>query len=179
VPLNSLLCCHNSPNVPICLHIGDIAGAAPPAIYRRNLPHDRAAAATYFVTWRLCPGQADLSETERDAIVAALRWFDGTRYQLHGYVVMNDHVHVMVEPTGDPGLHQILHSWKSFTANNLQRRHNRRGRVWQDEYFDRVIRHEAEYRQKRDYILGNPYKRWPEITGYAWAWAIGLDGLKD
>jgi REP element-mobilizing transposase RayT len=133
------------------------------------------AGAVYFVTWRRHDQQEDLSEKERDEVVTALRWFGDRRYNLHGFVVMNDHVHVMVEPIYDWELGKILHSWKSFTANRFQRFHGRRGRVWQDEYFDRLIRSEPEYREKRDYILGNPYKRWPVLANYPWLWAIGME----
>jgi hypothetical protein len=38
--------------------------------------------------------------------------------------------------------------------------------VWQDEYFDRIVRGEAELSQKAQYILGNPFKRWPELENY-------------
>jgi len=143
-----------------------------PELYRRGLPHLRAEGALYFVTWRLKAGQPDLSATERDDVLAALRWFDGVRYQLHSAVVMNDHVHVIVKPAKAVPLQKILHSWKSFTAHKLQ---NRQGRVWQVEYFDRIIRDDAEYREKRDYILKNPQKRWPNLVDYGWVWAIGMD----
>jgi REP element-mobilizing transposase RayT len=143
--------------------------------YRRNLPHFRATDAVYFVTWRRHGQQDDLSEKDRDEVVTALRWFSDRRYNLHCYVVMNDHVHVMVEPIHDWELGKILHSWKSFTANKLQRFHGRRECIWQDEYFDRLIRSEPEYREKRDYILGNPYKRWPALANYPWLWAIGME----
>jgi len=123
------------------------------SFYRRKLPHVRSDGAVYFVTWRLRSGQPDLSDAEHDCVVAAIRHFDPRRYQLHAYVVMNDHVHVLV-----------------------QRDFGRCGPVWQQEYFDRVGRDDEEYDQKRDYILNNPFKRWPKITGYHWAWAIGMDG---
>lgn len=67
-------------------------------IYRRRLPHWRAADAVYFVTWRMAKLQAELSPEERDLVTAALRNFDSQRYELFGYVVMNDHVHVVVNP---------------------------------------------------------------------------------
>ncbi len=143
--------------------------------YRRNLPHLRGAEAIYFVTWRRHSIKADLSEKERGDVAKTLRWFEGTRYRLHGYVVMNDHVHVMVEPVDDWQLKGILHSWKSFTANKFQRFYGCRGAIWQDEYFDRLIRNEAEYREKRNYILNNPYTRWPDIDAYPWVWAIGME----
>ena len=66
---------------------------------------------------------------------------------MHAYVVMNDHVHVLVQPSSDHRLEEILHSWKSFTANQLRQASGRRGTVWQDEYFDRVIRNGVEYDQ--------------------------------
>jgi REP element-mobilizing transposase RayT len=143
--------------------------------YRRRLPHLRVDGAVYFVTWRIRPGQPDLSDGERDEVVAAIRAFDGNRYVLHAYVVMNDHVHVILEPLADFRLEAILHAWKSFTANRLQRRYRRRDAVWQAESFDRVVRDEAEYEQKRDYIFANPFRRWPDIASYRWSWVLGLD----
>lgn len=143
-------------------------------VYRRNLPHWRLAAATYFVTWRLHKAQADLSPEERDVVVSALGHFDGERYQLFAYVVMNDHVHAIVKPLGDSRLEQILHSWKSFTVRQLRRERGRIGSVWQDESFDRIIRHEDEFWEKAGYILDNPAKRWPGSPTYRWAWLRSL-----
>lgn len=143
--------------------------------YRRRLPHLRVDGAIYFVTWRVRSGQPDLSDGEREEVVAAIRAFDDDCYVLHAYVVMNDHVHVILEPLSDFRLEAILHAWKSFTANRLQRGYRRRGAVWQAESFDRVVRDEAEYEQKRDYILSNPSRRWPDIESYRWSWVLGLD----
>ncbi|WP_194722828.1 hypothetical protein [Noviherbaspirillum malthae] len=61
-----------------------------------------------------------------------------------------------------------MHSWKSFTANRLQREHGRVGAVWQQESFDRIVRDEAEWLEKIQYIMNNPLKRWPELKTYQW-----------
>jgi REP element-mobilizing transposase RayT len=152
----------------------------PPPItrYYRKLPHIRMSHSVYFVTWRCHRKQREISELERSDVAASLRYFDGARYQLHGFVVMNDHVHVMVEPLNGWPLETLVHSWKSFTAHRLQRLHGRKGAVWQDESFDRVIRDDQEYCQKRDYILANPFKRWPDLDRYPWVWAIGWDSAE-
>ena len=92
----------------------------------------------------------------------------GSRYNLLAYVVMDDHVHVLVEPFTEEQLQQIIQSWKSFTANKMQREYGRRGAVWQDEYFDRIMRDEAEFLEKAEYIFNNPIKRWPELENYRW-----------
>ena len=101
-------------------------------------------------------------------IMSALRHFDGSRYELYAYVVMDDHVHALVEPLEDYRLQKLVHSWKSFTAHNLRRDSSRR--VWQEEYFDRIVRDEKEFLDKAQYILNNPLKRWPEMEGYPWVW---------
>ncbi|MGB8841143.1 MAG: transposase [Aliidongia sp.] len=139
------------------------------------MPHVRIDGAVYFVTWRVRLGQSDLSEDERDCVATAIRHFDTARYILHAYVVMNDHVHVLMQPLLDCQIEEILQSWKSFTTNQMQRQHGRQGSIWQDEYFDRVVRDDGEYEQKRDYIVHNPRKRWPHIESYPWQWAIGTD----
>ena len=138
-------------------------------IYRRRLPHWRLAGSTYFVTWRLASTQSELSPKERDLVVAALRHFEGERYELLAYVVMHDHIHLLATPLETYRLQEIVHSWKSFTANSLQRTSGRRGAVWQDEYYDRIVRDEEELLEKVNYILTNPSRSWPDIEDYAWA----------
>jgi REP element-mobilizing transposase RayT len=108
--------------------------------YRRKLPHWRQDQATYFVTWRLAWGQRELDASERDLVLAAMKKFDGQRYELAAYAVMDDHVHALVTPLATYELKRILHSWKSFAARQLQRGKRRFGRVWQDEYLHRIIR---------------------------------------
>jgi len=138
------------------------------SIYRRKLPHWRQAEAVYFVTWRLHPEQPELSPDERTIVVDALEHFRKQRYELFAYVVMNDHIHGLVKPIDEHSLQSILHSWKSFTAYRLQRQFGRQGAVWQDEYFDRIVRDEADFFEKTEYILNNPRKRWHEIEDYKW-----------
>ena len=146
-----------------------------PLFFRRRLPHWRVDAATYFVTWRLQRTQSDLTPDERTLVVAALGHGDRLRYRLIAYVTMNDHVHVVVRPLDGFKLSNILHSWKSFTANKLQRVHGRQGRIWQDESYDRVVRDEQELVQEINYILNNPGRRWSECGNYPWVGCRGLE----
>lgn len=145
--------------------------------YRKHLPHWRQDQATYFVTWRLARGQRELDSSERDLVAAAIKIFRGQRYEIAAYVVMDDHVHVLLAPLQPYELRSILHSWKSFTARQMQREHKRFGRVWQDEYFDRIVRDDKEFVQKRDYIIRNPWNRWPDIGEYQWVWPLEHDSF--
>lgn len=133
-----------------------------------GVAHWRMGGATYFVTWRLSRMQVELGPEERTIVADALRHFDGQRYRLIAFVVMNDHVHALVTPREPHPLQAIVHSWKSFTANRLQRERRRYGKVWQDESLDRIVRDETELLEKGSYILQNPRKRWPEMGEYPW-----------
>lgn len=89
----------------------------------------------------------------------ALLHFDGDRYSLLSWVVMPNHVHVLIElnPAAPP-LHRIVHSWKWHTgkaANNLLRLS---GRFWQPDYFDRLIRDDEQLHSTRLYVEFNPVK---------------------
>jgi REP element-mobilizing transposase RayT len=137
-------------------------------VYRRRVPHWRLSGSIYFVTWRLHPYQPILQPDERELVKSAIFHFDGQKYALFAWVVMHNHMHVIVQPLENHRLQNILHSWKSFSANILQRNFGRQNRIWQDEYFDRIIRDEAEFLEKAQYILNNPFKTWPDLGEYRW-----------
>jgi len=134
------------------------------------MPHWRLDDSVYFVTWRLHKLQKTLTEADCEIIVTTLKHFEGQRFDLFAYVVMPDHVHVLVKPYKEYLLHELVHSWKSFTAHRLQRELGREGKIWQEDYFDRIMRDEPEFIEKAQYILNNPLKIQPQIDEYPWVW---------
>lgn len=105
-----------------------------------------------------------------------MRHFDGDRYKLVAWCIMPNHVHVVVKPAPAVGLEKLMHSWKSFTANAIQRASRHEGSVWQGEYYDHLIRNDAELAWSINYVLDNPaaagLKNWswlylaPEFARY-------------
>src|SRR5438067_5924460 len=89
-------------------------------------------------------------------IASSLRHFDGDRYALDSFVVMPNHVHVLVRPREDHALSEILHSWKSSSAKEINKFRERSGIVWQDENYDRMVRDFGELERYRDYMKENP-----------------------
>ena len=140
--------------------------------YRGRLPHWRVddSLVAYFVTWRLAARQIDLAPVERDLVAGSLTYWVPRACRLTAWVVMNDHVHVVVAPANGVRLETLLHSWKSYTATRLIRGHHRAGPVWQRESYDRVVRNDEELRQLSDYVCHNPWKRWPTLASYRWVW---------
>ena len=90
----------------------------------------------------------------------AMHHFDGERYELHAYVVMPNHVHVIVRPT-EPEVHSldtILGSWKQFASTNINVSLRSEGSLWQDEGYDRIIRDVEHLYRVLQYIGRNPKK---------------------
>ena len=90
-----------------------------------------------------------------ELVQGALLHFDDERYHLLAWSVMPNHVHVLVEMLPGFPLDRVAHSWKSFTANQANRRLGRSGSFWQVEYFDRYIRDATHLRNAIAYIHGN------------------------
>ena len=119
----------------------------------------------------------------QDPLIAALvsktfRCFNGTRYRLHAFVIMPNHVHVLVTPWAAHTLSSILHSWKSFTANEGNKWLDRGGEVfWQRESYDHLVRDEEDYWRIWDYIRMNPVKaglcKQPQEWPYLWLESAG------
>jgi REP element-mobilizing transposase RayT len=104
-------------------------------------------------------GSCVLREEPAAAVVEeTLRKFDGERYQLGSYVIMPNHLHVIVAPFAGHELAAILHSWKSYTAHEINKQRGRRGALWQDESFDHLIRNESELAKYERYVEDNPAK---------------------
>jgi exonuclease VII large subunit len=101
-------------------------------------------------------GSCLLAEKQNASIVeAALQHFDGDRYRLGSYVIMANHVHVLVSPLPGNDLVDIFHSWKSFTANKINEQERRTGALWQDESYDHIVRSPEQMAFYNNYIQKN------------------------
>lgn len=92
----------------------------------------------------------------RVVVENALRHFDGQRYSLDQFVIMPNHVHVLLQPIPSFSLSSILHSWKSFTANVINKQLGRSAPFWLDENFDHAVRSLSQLNHFRRYIADNP-----------------------
>jgi putative DNA methylase len=99
----------------------------------------------------------NLPESAR-VVEDALLHFQGQRYDLHAWVVMPNHVHVVVSPHDGFALSGVLHSWKSFSANQINRMLGRKEKLWQAESFDHLVRSEDAYARFVAYTEQNPVR---------------------
>ena len=104
-------------------------------------------------------GSAWLGRVEIAEIVEqTLNRFDGEKYRLHAWVVMPNHVHLVLTPNLPHSVSEIVHSLKSYTVKQANIRLGRKGKFWQEDYFDRYIRNQRHFENVILYIEHNPVK---------------------
>lgn len=87
-----------------------------------------------------------------------IKFNDGKLYRLLSWVIMPNHVHLLISPAENVKLEKIMHTIKSYTAHAANSLMNRTGAFWQREYFDRFIRDGKHYWSVISYIEANPVK---------------------
>ncbi|PYX10066.1 MAG: transposase [Acidobacteria bacterium] len=97
------------------------------------------------------------------------------RFELcvYGYVVMPEHVHLLLsEPTGAK-LAEAIHYLKLSFAKRLRSRRSpeESGSFWQKRYYDRNVRNYREFTVKLRYLHRNPVKRGLVVNPEEWKWS--------
>ena len=125
---------------------------------RRHLPHLEVPDATYFVSFS-CRGRLELPPEARDLLMAAIQSCNGQSIDLDAAVVMPDHGHAIFRLIGPCTLTEVLKRIKGGTAHRINEIVGRHGRVWTQESFDHIVRHDGEWEEKMEYVRQNPVKK--------------------
>ena len=91
----------------------------------------------------------------RKIVEDALLFYDGNRYDLIAFVVMPNHVHLLIRKKKGQDLIEVMRSIKSYTAKKINENEKRTGRVWQSESYDRLIRDQKHFENVIRYIIAN------------------------
>lgn len=104
-----------------------------------------------------CHGECVLRNPQLASMVSkSLHHFDGQRYLLTDYIIMPNHVHLLVAFPDNESMLTQCESWKRYTANQINQSLQRSGRFWQQDGFDHLVRSESQFRFLRDYLRDNP-----------------------
>ena len=104
-------------------------------------------------------GSCLLGDPENAGIIRdSVLHFEGKRSVAVSFVIMPNHVHLLFAPHPDWRLNDLIFSWKSFSAIQINRRLGRSGVLWQKDYFDRLVRDEDHFANCVRYIRRNPGK---------------------
>ena len=118
-------------------------------------------------------GECHLRRSEFANLVArAICFFERERYELRAWVVMPNHVHVVVWPMPGHALSNILHSWKSYTAHEINKLlPEKMVPFWQSESYEHLIRDDEDMHRCCRYTLMNPITAGLCARPEDWKWS--------
>ena len=106
-----------------------------------------------------CHGKCLLKSQEFAKIVAeSLLHHSDNLYDLDCFVVMPNHVHVIVQFRTEKARSIVGQSWMRYTARQINLKTSEAGAFWQAEPFDHVIRSAEQFLYLQSYIAMNPIK---------------------
>ncbi len=143
--------------------------------YRRKLPHYQPDFKALFITFSTYHRWI-LPESVRQIVIDTCLAGNARKFRLYAVAVMPDHVHQVLAPqydaNGPVSIAEIMQAIKGASAHRINKLLGRKGRVWEEESFDRALRQEESIDDKVDYILGNPVGA--GLAGnpleYRWLW---------
>ena len=98
-----------------------------------------------------------------------LRRDDGKDYRLQAWVIMPNHVHLVVDVWQTP-LSKLLNRWKGRSAHDANQLLRRRGAFWQKEYFDTLMRDADQLARAIRYTEKNPTRASLARDPKEWPW---------
>src|ERR1700722_2117201 len=123
-----------------------------------RLMHRRARGCTYFVTTKTWQSREifQVPEILTILIECLLRYRDQGAYLLHEIVVMPNHLHLLLTPSGETSLEKAMQFVKGGSSHEIHRQREHKMQIWQAGFHEQTVRDVRDYRSKVDYIHMNP-----------------------
>ncbi len=119
-----------------------------------------------------------LDDEDRLAYLAALRESAALhRVAVHAYVLMNDHLHLLVTPPTAEALSKMLQAIGRRYVAAFNRRHGRIGTLWDGRFRATVIENGPHLLTCMRYIEQNPQRLIPPTPAGDYAWSSAMHHL--
>jgi len=134
----------------------------------------------YFIT--TCTfGRRTILATNEIAAILTDEWRNAHNrhsWAIGRYVIMPDHVHFFCRAELDAkSLPILMQKWKEWSSKRMARELKVSGRIWQEEFFDHVLRSSESYIQKWDYVKDNPARAGLVKKSDDWPFQGGIESL--
>ena len=107
-----------------------------------------------------------LEEVRRE-VESVLLCYDSLRYDVDAFVLMPNHVHLLITPCPGRNLKAVMKSIKGVSARRSNAVLRRSGTFWMDESHDHIVRDAGELATFRRYIEENPRKAGLRVDEYS------------
>jgi putative transposase len=122
--------------------------------------HRTAPGSSYFVTTRCWQGRAvfRMPDVAEILIATLLHHRDGGAYRLHEFVVMPDHLHLLLTPGETTSLEKAIQLIKGGSSHQIHKHRGHKMEIWQKGFHDWTIRDSNDWQTKAEYIRLNPVR---------------------
>jgi putative transposase len=108
-------------------------------------------------------------------VIASIRSGATADYRLHTWVVMPNHVHLLITPRIEPSV--LLRRLKGASARDANRSLGLTGQpFWQSESYDHLVRSLAEFERIEEYIVQNPVRAGLARSAVEYPWSSVFGG---
>jgi putative transposase len=133
---------------------------------------------TFFVTsitWRRVP-IFRVESRARLLIEVLIGYRDQGKYLLHEFVVMPDHIHLLLTPAGDVSLEKAVQFIKGGYSYRLRKLE--KIQVWQESFTNHRIRDFEDYQGHCEYVRMNPVRARLVRDASEYAFSSASPGLR-
>ena len=102
-----------------------------------------------------------------------------TDCELLAFVVMPDHVHLVLQCAAPHPIGQVMQLIKGRFSRRYNEMTGKSGRVWQSRYHERALRGERELFSAIEYVHGNPVAAGLVAEALDFAWSSASEGDLD
>jgi putative transposase len=123
-----------------------------------RLTHLTGPGWTYFVTTKAWQSVAvfQVREIAEMVISKMLEYRDKGNYLLHEFVLMPNHLHLLLTPSDSSSLEKALQLIKGGSSHEIHRVRENKSAIWQSGFHESRVRDHTDYKNKTDYIHFNP-----------------------
>jgi putative transposase len=138
-----------------------------------RLAHHTNAGWTYFVTTHSFQGVFlfQVQQTAEIIIAKILEYRDRQNFLLHDFVLMPNHLHLIVTPMLGVSPEKAMQLIKGGSSHEIHRIRGNKMEIWQAGFHESSVTSWSEYQKKRDYVQYNPVAA--KLVNKVEAWAYG------
>jgi putative transposase len=135
--------------------------------------HRTAPGASYFVTTKCWQGETIFQVPENVEILirTLLHYRERSAYLLHEFVVMPNHLHLLLTPSSTTSLEKSVQLIKGASSHEIHKLRGRRMEIWQQGFHDWTVRDASDWATKAQYIALNPVKAGRAQNPWDWPYS--------
>ena len=122
--------------------------------------HRTSLGTSYFITTKCWQGRSvfQIPENAEILIKALFHYRERGAYLLHEFVVMPDHLHLVLTPSATMSLEKAKQFIKGGSSYQIRKAHNQKMEIWQVGFHDWTIHDANDWQTKVEYIHTNPVR---------------------